>query len=879
MEAALPGIDSVVPTAVALLDLVNTDPRAAADEAILLLGRLGADDAVAAAVAQRAQGLAYAKMGEVGDAIRAFGGAVAAAHRAGDPVLLGEVRMSQAGVLGFAGDTAGAMDAIGESVHLLEGAALARALVQRSTILYRAGDLAGARRDLEEAAPVLEAMGDEVWLAHLYSNRGILHGYRGDAASAERDLLRARALFERRGQRSAAAEAVQNLGWVASIAGDVVMALRYLDEAEEEFTRQGHSLGELLRDRAIALMSVHLTAEARTLSEAAARRLHREGLDAAFAEALVEAARASALDGDDVAARTGAESAAEEFDRQGRASWSLLARYLVLEVRARQGELAARDLVSVDAICDELQAAGLERESRHARLLLLRLAAEMGELGVAERIGPLAVRSRGSGPIDVRVDAWSGLAALRRARGDLRGASSAARAGLRVVDAYQAAIGASEMRVAVAGHTRFLAAIGLELAYRSGRPRRVFAWMERTRAGALRFPAVRPPDDARLAEDLARLRRIDTELRADPDSPSRPVLERDRVRVQESIRRRSRTVSPTAHPDDGAPEMKDIAAALGDALLVEIDQFAGCYHAVTVWRGRSSHRLLGHVVDVSRALDALRAGLARSASRPKGTPSRAAADELVDAAVDDLDELLVPVLPSRATSVVLVPSAELHAVPWGLLPTLRGRPVSVAPSARLWLERSRRSGRRGHGAIVVGGPGLPGASREARDVAASYGAATRFTARSSRVEDVLRALDGARVAHIVAHGSFRADNPLFSSLRLADGGLTVYDLERVRRLPLVMVLSACNSGIQAVRPGNETMGIVAGLLGAGVRTVIASTGLVPDTSATARTMVELHRRLARGAPPAASLAAAQEGSLRTGRGGAAAASFVCFGAG
>jgi CHAT domain-containing protein len=35
-------------------------------------------------------------------------------------------------------------------------------------------------------------------------------------------------------------------------------------------------------------------------------------------------------------------------------------------------------------------------------------------------------------------------------------------------------------------------------------------------------------------------------------------------------------------------------------------------------------------------------------------------------------------------------------------------------------------------------------------------------------------------AHVAAHGVFRADSPMFSSLRLADGPLTVHDLERLR---------------------------------------------------------------------------------------------------
>ena len=60
---------------------------------------------------------------------------------------------------------------------------------------------------------------------------------------------------------------------------------------------------------------------------------------------------------------------------------------------------------------------------------------------------------------------------------------------------------------------------------------------------------------------------------------------------------------------------------------------------------------------------------------------------------------------------------------------------------------------------------------------------------------MLSALDGAWLAHIAAHGNFRADNPLFSSLMLDDGPLIVHDLERLNRAPYWLVLSCCDSGV------------------------------------------------------------------------------------
>ena len=136
------------------------------------------------------------------------------------------------------------------------------------------------------------------------------------------------------------------------------------------------------------------------------------------------------------------------------------------------------------------------------------------------------------------------------------------------------------------------------------------------------------------------------------------------------------------------------------------------------------------------------------------------------------------------------------------------------------------------------------------------------------------------MVHIAAHGAFRADNPLFSALELADGPLTAYELERLPAAPGCLIASACDSGLSDVRPGDELMGFAAVLFGQGVRTLIASLLPVPSAG-TVTLMVHLHQRLRNGVPPARALHEAQV-SLRAGGDPAdlaTAAAFACFGAG
>ena len=223
---------------------------------------------------------------------------------------------------------------------------------------------------------------------------------------------------------------------------------------------------------------------------------------------------------------------------------------------------------------------------------------------------------------------------------------------------------------------------------------------------------------------------------------------------------------------------------------------------------------------------------------------------------------------------MIVPTGELHALPWSMLPSLHDLPVAVAPSLRLWHRAARAQPPSERRAVLVAGPRLPAATHEIETLAARHPDATALTGDEATVQNVSLALDGADSAHVAAHGRFRDDNPQFCSLELADGALTVYDLERLKRAPRRLVLASCESGLSAVHAGDELMGFTAAVFALGTETVIAAVVPVPD-EATAGLMLELDARLERGVAPAEALVEA-----RTAIGAkVAGAAFVCFGAG
>jgi CHAT domain-containing protein len=118
----------------------------------------------------------------------------------------------------------------------------------------------------------------------------------------------------------------------------------------------------------------------------------------------------------------------------------------------------------------------------------------------------------------------------------------------------------------------------------------------------------------------------------------------------------------------------------------------------------------------------------------------------------------------------------------------------------------------------------------------------------------------ADVLHLACHGQFRPDNPLFSSLRLADGWLTVRDAYNLDLPGGLVTLSACETGMSAVAPGDELIGLARGFLSAGASSLLVSLWTVGDES-TAMLMTSFYTRLRAGDGPAAALCQAQRQAL------------------
>jgi hypothetical protein len=222
-------------------------------------------------------------------------------------------------------------------------------------------------------------------------------------------------------------------------------------------------------------------------------------------------------------------------------------------------------------------------------------------------------------------------------------------------------------------------------------------------------------------------------------------------------------------------------------------------------------------------------------------------------------------------ALTIVPTGPTTTLPWGCLPSLRGRPVEVAPTATSWLAGTLGSSETdGLTVEAFSGPGLTGASDEAAAVAKLWEPTATSIAHPTALgtrRQLARALTSATIVHVAAHGSHMRQNPLFSSLQLADGPLFAYEIAD-RQLAPHVVLSACELGQATTRPGDEALGLTRVLLQLGAQCVVAGVAQVADGVA-GQVMASYHLRLAAGADSATALADASASEPYV--------PFVCFG--
>jgi tetratricopeptide (TPR) repeat protein len=813
---------------------------------------------------------------------------VAEARRAGEPAALVAALRAAAWWHRIRLDGEQAKRLLDEAVRIGRrhglAAPLGQVLVTRGAVNHELGRPSAAQRDFDVAAGLIA----EDMAAELAAQQGALHQNQGRLAEAARLYRRVLAspgvptdvrvkiannlgvLEGERGrpqvalgwldQATAAAALVgpayeahvaESRATVTVRAGRLPEGLALLAAAARAWEAAGLPLGELQVESADALLELRLLPEAYAQATAAVASLDRAGVPLMAAEARLRAAQLTLLMDDAAAAAAQAGEVATVFRRHRRASWAARADLVAVEARLRAAAGEPGDSALARRAAATLRRSGATAAVVPALLVAGRAAAASQRPAAAMASWSAALALSHRAPVLVRLRGRVAGALAGRLAGDDGAVLRHSRAGLADLARHRSSLASYELRVLASGQGVELGRLGLAALVRGGTPAQVLDWMERTRAAGV--SAVSPTPVAGTAElegELAAMRAAAAEVRAVPGARRQVELTARQVELEARIRQGSWLRTDALPAPAPRLSLASLRTALGDRVLVEYDVLDGEVIAAVVSPGRTRLVRLGPLAAVTFEISALLFALRRLA---RGAGSTAAALASARAGLDRLAALLLgPLGLPPHPELVVVPVGVLQRVPWSALHPV---PVSIAPAAAMW-ERSARAVPPGRDVVLVAGPDVPGGSAEITALAALHPAATVLRPPASTAGAVVQALSRASLAHLACHGRVRPDNPIFSSLLLADGPLTVHELELRGPAPYRIVLAACESGTEVGYLGNETLGFVSALLARGSAGLVASAVVVPDWDVVPL-MRSLHESVLKGASLASALFSAR----------------------
>ncbi|MBA2453592.1 MAG: CHAT domain-containing protein [Chloroflexia bacterium] len=692
------------------------------------------------------------------------------------------------------------------------------------------------------------------------------------------------------------AEIETNLGLLALFQGRYDTALEYLERSRRNFAQLGlpHQSALSEQELADAYLELNLAPEAAEMCDRAIPVFSELGMRAEHARALLARGRALRLLQRTEDALTALAQAEDLYLAEGNIAGPgmvTLARAEILYGDGRYTE-AVEAAEQAEASFAESQVFGRLLTARWLRGDALRELAQNDDARALLRDTLAGAGRYGLPQIAHRCQTSLGLLAITEV--DTEAAETLLVEAINVIETLRAPLPAEEFRAAFLTDklTPYVEMVRLCLA--DGSSERIveaFEYVERARSRALvdvlsgDLETRLNPDDPIEAEMLARLAALREELNWFYSQLNRPP-DGDSVRglammseLQSAVRERETSVlaiqrqliqhGSTSTGIAVPIEVPRLQASLDrDTTVVEFFSLDGELLAfivtpekVNVVFGLGNERQVAETVKQLRfQMETLRFGATRLAAHMQQLTTRAQR-HLVE-----LHDLLFAPLKKHISTrrVVVVPHRSLHYVPFQALfdggeYLVERFEISYAPSASVLLHCLTKPLPRLDSILLMGVPDerIPRVREEVDALTSLFPATVRLVGEQATLSALREYAPQVDLLHLACHGYFRPDNPLFSSVQLADGWLTVRDAYGLDLSSCGLVtLSACETGVSDVAPGDELIGLARGFISAGAPTILVSLWTVDD-EATATLMGMFYRRLQSGDRPAAALRYAQ----------------------
>lgn len=690
------------------------------------------------------------------------------------------------------------------------------------------------------------------------------------------------------------AEIECNLGNLALAQGHYDQALAYLERSRRHYAALGmpHETAFAEQELAEAYLHLNMAEEAAAIYTRVTPTFAALGMRAEQAWTMAHHGRAAALLERRAEARELFDGARRLFAEEGNTVSAALVTLFEAQLDYQHGDYgaAATAAAGAEAVFAQARSHGRALLARWLHGEALRAQGRLAEARATLEATLREAEQRALPQLAQRCHGSLGLLAL--AAGDRAQAEAALRQAVTMVEELRAPLPSEELRTAYIADklAPYAALVRLCL---EGQPARVsdaLGYAERARSRALAEilggsvqPLTQPRDEVeaelsgRLAQLRAELNWLYTQLAAArAGGPAAAGLSAAAHEREAALIELSRQLQMHGGELPGAVEPFDLPALQADlgaatalvayyALDGELLAFVVTDTSVEVVRALADEAQVTELVERLRfQIEALRRG-ARAGSAHQ--------DQLVHRArhyLRRLHELLVAPLEGTLGErrLVVVPYRALHYVPFhalfdGQQYLIERREVCTAPSASVLhrcLRRPRPPLRR---ALLVGVPDAraPRVRDEIQTLAPLFPEHVTLFGADASAAALRRHAPEVELLHLACHGIFRPDSPLFSALMLADGRFTTRDAYGLDLRCNLVVLSACETGVSSVAPGDELIGLARGFFAAGAPALLVSLWTVDDAS-TAALMANFYGRLRAGDTPATALRAAQCALLR-----------------
>lgn len=845
------------------------------------------DDAQSLGRGYRAKANALWFKGDCRAAVELFDKAIAHFEQSDLAVEIGRTLSSSIQPLSLLGEYDQALAAASRARQIFltlgDGWRIARLEINVANILHRqdrfADALASYVRAYEDLAPYKDAEGIGVALHNIAVCLIMLN----DFERALSCYQRVRAVCADNGMPLLALQADYNIAYLFFLRGDYDTAMENLRVTRDSCRESGDAYHAALcdLDHAEIYVELNLTDEAVRMAESASRQFEALGMSFETGRSLANLAIAHQQKGEGSRALELFEKARGVFAREGNQPWQALINLYQALVLCAAGEHA-----EAQRLCEEAReffsSAYLERRVVLCDLLLARLSLRTGNAAdtSARCAAVLARLSASDAPLlTFQAHLLTGHAA--RASGQLRAAYRSYRKAGAALETLRGSVQGEELKISFLKDKVevYQGLVEICLQYRSGksesralryieqaksrslaelvfgRGNRV-AWREAGGPSAAKLVALRGElnwlyhriETEQTAQEGISIERIDA-LRADARRTEDEFLRV--MREMEGQQPRSRVLEATA----AAMEPEEIRAALHpDAVLLEYFEAESNFLAAVTSRHGTQIVPLAAVTEVSARMRMLEFQLSKF--RLRGSYPRQFEAALLSSTQNRLRELyrdliapLAPLLKGR--HLVVAPHGILHYVPFHALldgsESLVDRfTISYAPSGSIYAMCEGKAANPTGPSLLMGVPDLraPCINREIRSVAAVVEDPKVFLGETATADRLRSVGAQSRIIHIATHGMFRRDNPMFSGVRLAESYLNLYDLYDLRLPVELFTLSGCGTGLSAVAAGDELLGLIRGLLGAGAQTLLLSMWDLYDET-TADFMASFYRHLRR----------------------------------